>query len=182
MAELWKNIPGFEDCYQVSSSGRVRSLERQVKNSTHNLMRPIQEMIMNPWDNGNGYLVVSLSKNGMRKNHYVHRLVAAAFIDNPDNKLYVNHIDYNKKNNAASNLEWCTQLENVRYSAEHMKGERNKYRISSTGEKYITIRRAKREKIKYRVNISRLGVDRSFDSFEDAVCYRNEVMQTWQNQ
>lgn len=182
MSEIWKDIPGYVGFYQISNLGNVRSLKRKVNNSESGTQRETKDMLMNPWDNGNGYLVVSLQKNHKRKNYYVHRLVADAFVNNPDDLGFVNHLDFNKHNNAVSNLEWCTQRENVNYSKEHMKKPRNKCKASNTGEKYITLRTQRNKKVVYRVNIRSRRADRSFDSLENAISYRNEVMQTWQNQ
>lgn len=95
--ERWRDIPGYEGLYQVSSLGNVRRGERIKKPHT---------------DHG-GYLTVWLSKNAKMKCLKVHRLVAQAFIPNPDDKRTVNHIDGNKKNNGVENLEWATHSENI---------------------------------------------------------------------
>ena len=123
-------------------------------------------------------MVVSLRKDGKRKNHYIHRLVAEAFIENPDNKPNVNHRDYNTKNNYVGNLEWCTQKENASHSAEHMKKPKSVCRITNTGEKYISQRTEHGKFIRYRVTIRPLGVDKWFKTLDDAIQYRNEVMQS----
>lgn len=106
--EIWKDIAGYEGLYQVSNLGRVKSLERDTKRA-----RPqhIQERILKQ-RNGE-YLMVYLADAGKYEARLVHRLVAQAFISNPDNKPIVNHIDGNKYNNRADNLEWCTHKENV---------------------------------------------------------------------
>ena len=108
MQEVWKDIPGYEGLYQVSSLGRVKSLERDTKR-----LRPqhIRERMLKP-RNG-GYLQVYLADAGKREAVYIHRLVAQAFIPNPDNKPIANHKDGNKHNNSVENLEWCTHQENV---------------------------------------------------------------------
>ena len=95
--EKWRDIPGYEGLYQVSSEGRIKRGDR-IK-SLH-------------IDHG-GYCTVCLSKHSVQKNLKVHRLVAIAFIPNPDEKKTVNHKDGNKKNNCVSNLEWATHSENV---------------------------------------------------------------------
>lgn len=104
--EIWKPIKGYERLYQVSTLGRVKSL---------NYNKTKKEKILSPGNNGNGYLFVTLYKNG-RKNLFVHRLVAEAFLENPDNLPEVNHKDENKTNNSVSNLEFCSRKYNARYS------------------------------------------------------------------
>lgn len=174
--EIWKDIKGYEGLYQVSNLGRVKSLERRVCNHKSGSTRLIKEHTLTPTDNGYGYKVVYLLLNRNRKNHYVHRLVAEHFIDKPLGKDYVNHIDYDKSNNVVTNLEWCTQSENIEYSADRMKHPKTRCRTSNTGEKYIS-RRVYREKyITYRVVIRSKGIDKSFPTLDDALCFRNEVM------
>lgn len=129
---------------------------------------------MTAWDNGKGYLIVSLRKQGKRKNHYVHRLVAMAFVENPDSKKYINHIDFNKHNNNASNLEWCTQKENTNHSAIHMRHPKANCKPTNTGEKYIS-KISSHGNTRYRVNLRRFGVDRTFKTLEEAVYFRNCV-------
>lgn len=111
MKEIWKDIKDYEGLYQVSNLGNVKALDRIIKDSTRERTQRLKSHILKPTDNGRGYQIVSLNKNG-RKNKYVHRLVAETFIDNPDNKKEVNHKDLNKKNNCVENLEWVTQIEN----------------------------------------------------------------------
>ena len=116
MEEIWKDIEGYEGLYQVSNLGKVRSLNYNRTGKTR-LLRP------NP--NENRYLKVSLCKNGKAKTYKVHRLVAQAFIPNPDGFPEINHIDEDQQNNRVDNLEWCDHI----YNSNH--GTRNK-RISST--------------------------------------------------
>lgn len=112
MNEIWKEIRGYKD-YMVSSTGKVRSRERYVKHMNGN--RLIKGKLLKGIDD-KGYLIVNLFKDGIGKKHKVHRLVAEAFIPNPENKETVNHIDTNKKNNNIDNLEWNTNVENIKHA------------------------------------------------------------------
>ena len=109
MDEIWKDIEGYEGYYQVSNKGRIKGI-RLVYQYT-------EERILKPFSNqkGRGYLKVKLIKNGTGKYAYVHRLVAQAFIDNPNHYTEVNHKDENPKNNTVENLEWCTRSYNMSY-------------------------------------------------------------------
>ncbi|MDV4829909.1 NUMOD4 motif-containing HNH endonuclease [Enterococcus faecium] len=104
--EEWRDIAGYEEEYEVSNCGRVRSL---------NYMRTKQAKELTPVKDGMGYLFVNLYKNGKNRGFKIHRLVAQAFIPNPENKPQVNHIDEDKTNNCAENLEWCTAKENMNH-------------------------------------------------------------------
>ena len=102
--QVWKDIKNYEGLYEVSNYGNVRSLKfgkiRYLK----------------PANNGNGYNDVILCKNGQKKHFKVHRLVANAFIENPNNYPQINHKDEDKTNNKVENLEWCDNQYNTRYS------------------------------------------------------------------
>lgn len=108
--EEWRDIKGYEGLYQVSNLGRVRSLDRLVNNK-HG-QRFLKGGIKRVFDWGTGYQYVNLHCQQKRKSKSVHRLVAEAFVENVYNKPEVNHIDGNKHNNRADNLEWCTSSEN----------------------------------------------------------------------
>ena len=108
MEEIWKDIKEYEGLYQVSNLGRIKSLPR---NGTVQVVK-----ILNPCKDTYGYLRIKLSKNNKAKKYQVHRLVAQAFIPNPENKPQVNHLDGNKLNNYYKNLEWCTNGENQIHS------------------------------------------------------------------
>lgn len=112
--EIWKDILGYEGLYQVSNYGRIKALERYVKHS-ENAMRLRKELILVPVNRGDGYYVVSLC-NGSSRSRIIHRLVAQAFIPNPENKPQVNHKDGDKSNNSLDNLEWVTVSENILHS------------------------------------------------------------------
>lgn len=119
--EEWKDIKDFEGLYKISNKGRIKALERKVIGK-FNSVRTIKEQYLTPTDNGRGYMVVALYKNGKRYFKKVHRLVAEAFIPNPENKSEVNHIDGNKKNNYVENLEWVTTKENCRHRQDNNLG------------------------------------------------------------
>lgn len=116
MKEVWKPIEGYEGLYEVSNLGRIKGLRRDVAIPNPRLgtvgYRTYPERIKPCVENRYGYYQVTLSKEAKSRTLRVHRLVALAFIPNPDNKPYINHIDGNKKNNRVSNLEWCTASEN----------------------------------------------------------------------
>lgn len=105
--EIWKDIEGYEGLYQVSNTGKVRSLN-------YNRTGRVQELRL--VRDKDGYFMVHLCKNGEGKHHLVHRLVAQAFIPNPDNLPVINHKDEVKTNNRVENLEWCTIKYNNEYS------------------------------------------------------------------
>lgn len=116
MQEIWKDISGYEGYYQVSNLGNVKSMKRIVKrknNGTGNL--PLKSRILSPTTYPKGYKKVALRKNNMSKYFFIHRLVAEAFIPNPNNYPYVNHKDENPSNNHSDNLEWCTNEYNMSY-------------------------------------------------------------------
>ena len=106
MIEIYKDIQGYEG-YQISNHGNVKS------NSTGKVLKC--------YKNDNGYLRVTLSKQGKLKHHQIHRLVAQAFIENPNNYEEVNHKDEDKTNNHVTNLEWCTRSYNINYGTRNEK-------------------------------------------------------------
>ena len=110
--EVWKKVRGY-DGYEVSDRGRVRSIDRTIQ--TTKGLRRYKGRILNQTIATN-YLSVMLSVKGNQKRFTVHRLVALHFIPNPLNKEQVNHIDGDRLNNSASNLEWVTQSENMKHA------------------------------------------------------------------
>lgn len=113
--EQWREIKEFEGIYEVSNEGRVRSIERDVVKKTGVIQRR-KGCIMQGSTEKRGYKRVSLMKNGKTYNRSKHRLVAQAFIPNPENKPEVNHIDGDKANNNKENLEWATPSENKQHA------------------------------------------------------------------
>lgn len=117
MEEIWKDVKGYEGLYQVSNLGRCRSLDRIVLCNTllGNVGSYVHKgkILSNKRTNHkNGYIRLSLVKDGVYKQYYLHKLVAEAFIPNLKNKAYVDHIDTNKLNNCISNLRWVSIVEN----------------------------------------------------------------------
>ena len=117
----WKTIDGYEELYLINDRGMVISLPREIKtrNRSGNITIRRKAKVINPHLRGRGgllYPAITLSKNGKAKAYSLHRLVAQAFVSNPDNLPEVNHIDKNPLNCCANNLEWCDHQYNVEYS------------------------------------------------------------------
>lgn len=160
--EMWKDTPGYEGLYQVSDLGRVKSLERYVQNHSGTRYL-VPERMKKPSEKRErrkekGYLVVSLYKDNKGTNFYVHRLVADAFVPNPDGKQTVNHKDGNKHNNKAENLEWSTHAENNDHAyrtglndSSHRRNNRSSIAVLQYDQnmnllhKYPSIREAQRQ-------------------------------------
>lgn len=125
MNEIWREIPGYEGRYMVSNTGSVLSLNYRNCNYSRRLV---------PKCNNSGRLWVELFKNGQRKQFLIHRLVAMAFISNPENYPEVNHIDEDCKNNHVENLEWCSRQYNISYYLERHSADKRV--IKNYSEKY----------------------------------------------
>ena len=147
--EIWKEIDGFQT-YSVSDLGRVRNDETMK--------------ILKGGKGANGYIVVSLCKNGVKKTHCIHRLIAIAFIPNPDGKPCVDHRDNDKNDNRAMSLRWCTNEENNRNAQVRSN--------NTSGIKGVSwFKRDSKWRAKIKVN----GVDIHlgyFDKIEDAILAR----------
>ena len=114
MEEIWKDIKGYEGLYQVSNLGRVKSLERTVRGCS-NSTRVLNEKILKPQLKKNGYYYVSLWYDRKEYSETVHRLVAMAFLPNPDNLPFINHKSEIRTQNNVENLEWCSVQYNSVY-------------------------------------------------------------------
>lgn len=117
MIEQWKDVVGYEGLYKVSNMGKVYSYPKTWKagfGATVGHKGKERKVSLGK----NGYLNLLLNKDGKEKYHSVHRLVANAFIPNPNNLPVVNHIDENVTNNCVENLEWMTQKDNIMYSKQ----------------------------------------------------------------
>lgn len=129
MNEVWKPIENYEGYYEISNTGKIKSLERKA-NTKNSSSRKVNSRDIKLTNNGM-YYVVGLAKSGRTRQHYVHRLVAQAFIPNPENLKFVNHKDGDKLNNKVDNLEWCTIEYNNRHAFKNglikiAKGRENK--------------------------------------------------------
>lgn len=112
MEEVWKDVKEYQGVYQVSNTGKVRRLKGSPRTK--------ENRILVNKTKSNGYKFVCLSIESLYKYYHVHRLVAEAFIDNPENKKYVNHIDCDKSNNNVENLEWVTAKENSEHARKNV--------------------------------------------------------------
>lgn len=112
---MWKDIKNFEGLYQISDTGEVKSVKRLKQNN--NGYQEVKDRLRVLTPDKDGYLRVCLSKHGKHYLKTVHRLVAEAFIPNPDNLPIINHMDEDKQNNSVDNLEWCTVQYNTRYGS-----------------------------------------------------------------
>lgn len=147
--EVWKDIPGYENMYQASTLGRIRSVTRWVRASNKYLK---QGVIRKLKKDTKGYFQVGLSKNGIEKKKKVHRLIAMTFIPNPNSYPQVNHKDEDKENNRVENLEWCDNYYNCHYGTviERRKNsqgkEIEKYDLNGNFiEKYSSITEAEKK-------------------------------------
>lgn len=136
MKEEYKDIVGYENLYQISTYGNVKSL----KYGKERILKPAKT-----WD---GYLQVDLYNQGNKKTHLIHRLVAMAFIENPQNLPQVNHKDEDKTNNRVSNLEFCTAAYNNNYGTHNQRMAESKSKqvlCIETGKIYHSAKEVQRE-------------------------------------
>lgn len=130
--EIWKDVVGFEGYYKVSNLGRVKSVDRYVNYKKGYSLKALKKgQLLSPKISNKGYLHLTLMKDG--KNYYrsVHRIVAEAFIPNPKNLPFINHINENKVDDRVENLEWCT----AKYNTEvYYKSRINVYQYDLEGK------------------------------------------------
>ena len=131
--EIWKDIQGYEEMYQVSSHGRVRSLDRIVERKGRGTLF-IKGRILTQSDDTHGYMKVNLTKHDKKRTFKVHRLVAIHFLDNPNNLPCVNHKDENKLNNNVDNLEWCTKAYNNSYGTKAKRQSETRKKLFREGK------------------------------------------------
>lgn len=131
------DVVGYEGLYKINTIGAIKSCDKYIDNKWGGKSKRI-EKFLSPSIDKNGYLRVVLTKNKKTKTFFIHKLVALTFLEDPQNKKIINHIDKNKKNNYYKNLEWCTCKENVRHSIEEYVGSGNgNSKINETVALYI---------------------------------------------
>jgi hypothetical protein len=124
--EIWKDVVGYEGLYEVSNYGEIRSLYHF---NGHKYQQRIKPYILSKSKTSTGYWKVELVKNGEKKSHKVHQLVGKAYINNPENKKEINHINFDTLDNNVMNLEWSTRKENMEHSSSN-------YRMGQIKNKY----------------------------------------------
>lgn len=171
--EIWKPIKNYEEFYEVSNLGRVRSIShRKCVHGIDTYSLRKEPLLLKFGHNEFGHLQVHLYKDKKRRTKLIHRLVAEAFLDRPNGKDYINHKDYNPENNHVDNLEWCTQKENVLYSVDRMKHPKKCQ--TNTGEHHISYRKGKGI---YRVVYRKDGEkkEKGFKNLEEAKKFRDGI-------
>lgn len=132
MQEVWKPVLGLEEYLEVSNLGRLKRKVIYIRNWRSNKIKVKVDRILKPTLD-RGYYKIALSINGKRYLKYIHRMVAEAFIPNPNNYREVNHKDSNASNNRVENLEWCDRKYNLNYMIKHQNEikERHERRIET---------------------------------------------------
>lgn len=166
--EIWKDIPNYEGCYQVSNLGNVKSLERKVKGKVN--LKTQKEKILNPTQNIYGYYYVSLCKKGFIKKFTVHQLVAISFLNHIPcgMKLVVNHINFNRLDNRLENIEVVTNRENT--NLKHIK----------SSSKYVGVswhKGSKKWMSRIVINGKRKHLGYFFEEIEAHNAYKKELLQ-----
>ena len=140
--EIWKDIPGYENFYQISTMGRVKSMERKVKGKKGSIYT-VREKILKSCKNTGGYLYVILKKEGKLQNARIHRLVADAFLPNPNNFPEINHINEIKEDNRLENLEWCSHIYNMNFGSRNERSRKSNINNPKRSKKIICIETGK---------------------------------------
>lgn len=167
MNEIWKDIKDFEGLYQISNFGRVKSLPKYTYSKGYPQLRKEKILKLRFVGKYRNYLAVVLNDHHQ---YSVHRLVAQAFIPNPNNLPLVNHKDENPKNNHVNNLEWCDNRYNVKYSAKPLtKEHRQKISIAHLGKKLS---------YNHRKNIS-ISIKQRYSDENERIRHSNRMKEWW---
>lgn len=159
--EVWKPIIGFEGLYEVSNYGNVKALDRYIENNG-GMQHRSEKILKANTSKRTGHKTVVLCRGGKTSPQLVHRLVASAFIPNPENKPYIDHIDTNPRNNHVSNLRWVTQHENAMnpltrlHNSESKKGHKGylKCHTEETKRKLSEMKIGKKFSLEHRKHLS----------------------------
>ena len=159
--EEWKNIIGYEGLYEVSDKGNVRNVRR-------NTLLKLQK--------NQGYIRVALSKNGIKTWLRVHRLVAQAFLPNPDNLPEINHKNEDKTNNRVDNLEWCDRKYNNNYGDRLEKSINTKIKNGYVNEENVGLSKKEYEKKRYQENKDKRkdSQRKYYQKNKDRICERQK--------
>ena len=182
MQEIWEDIEGYEGLYQVSNKGRVKSLSRLVVRVGKPNYITKEKILKCSELKGTGYPSVRLGSNNNFKSMLVHRLVAQAFIPNPNNLPCVNHKDETRNNNDVRNLEWCTQKYNCNYGTARQRNSlhnKGKKLSQETKDKMSASRKGKKHSIEWceKISLSNKGKKMSEEQKEKI---RNSVKKSWE--
>lgn len=174
-SEIWKPIKGYEGMYEISNKGNVKSIDRIIEDCIGR-KKLYKGKILKKEKSIHGYYQVPLYKNGKAKLFSVHRLVAYAFIENPKNLPFVNHIDFERTNNNVDNLEWVTPKENVNWSKHRMVVhdtliEHPKTKTNS-GEHHIRVRKED-GMFNVTINHKKIRYTNNFANLNDAISWRD---------
>ena len=169
MIEEWRPIEGYEGLYEVSSYGRVRSLDRFY-------YRLHKGKVLSPTKDRYGYLTVTLNYNGKSKTIKIHRLVAQAFLPNPDNLPQVNHKNEVKSDNCVDNLEWCDAKYNNKYGTRLERFINTKIKNGYVNEENVGLSKKEYEKKRYQENKDKRKDNQRkyYQKNKDRICERQK--------
>jgi hypothetical protein len=173
MQEVWKSVPGFENFYEVSNTGFVRSLPRFAR-TRGNGLRTVASTILKTFTAGCGYCAVGLAVKGQVSKRYVHRLVASAFIENPCGLPEVNHKDSNKSNNAVTNLEWISRQGNEDHKVKSGRSLRGDDSVHSK----LTSKEVAEIRVALQSGESQKSIARRYSVAQTSIC-RINVGKSW---